>query len=324
MWYDLGEVILMKIVLCEPLGVAAEKIAALAAPLIAAGHEFAAYDAAAASQEELAARLEGADAAVIANSPFGETVAEGCSLGLLSVAFTGVDHVAVETLRAKGCVVSNCAGYATEATAELALLLMLAALRHSSRLERALKDGRTRAGFAGGELRGRRVGVVGTGAIGMRVIELVRAFGAEVVAFSRTERDEVKAMGVEYLPLDELLSTSDVVTLHVPATAATKNLISAEKLALMKPTAVLVNTARGALVDGAALADALNGGRLAAAGVDVFEAEPPIEAHPLYGCETAVLTPHIGFASREALEMRAEMAFENVRAWINGEPRNVM
>lgn len=306
----------MKIVLCEPLGVAAEKIERLAEPLRAAGHEVVIYDAVSPSQEALAERLEGASAAIIANSPFGAEAAKGCSLEFLSVAFTGLDHVATDVLASKGCIVKNCAGYATEATAETALLLMLSALRQSERLGRALRAGGTRAGFAGGELKGKTVGVVGTGAIGKRVIELVRAFGADVVAYSRTEKEDVKSLGVRYLPLDELLRTSDVVTLHVPATAETKNLISAEKIALMKPGAVLVNTARGAVVDNAALAEALKSGRLGGAGIDVFETEPPIPDHPLYGCETAVLTPHIGFASREALEMRAEMAFENVANWL--------
>ncbi len=306
----------MKIVLCEPLGVAAEKIERLAEPLRAAGHEVVIYGAVSPSQEALAERLAGASAAIIANSPFGAEAAKDCSLEFLSVAFTGLDHVATDVLASKGCVVKNCAGYATEATAETALLLMLSALRQSERLGRALRAGGSRAGFAGGELKGKTVGVVGTGAIGTRVIELVRAFGADAVAYSRTEKEDVKALGVRYLPLDELLRTSDVVTLHVPATAETKNLISAEKIALIKPGAVLVNTARGAVVDNAALAEALRSGRLGGAGIDVFETEPPIPDHPLYGCETAVLTPHIGFASREALETRAEMAFENVANWL--------
>lgn len=306
----------VKIVLCEPLGVAAEKVERLAGPLRAAGHEFVAYDKPAASQEELAERLSGAGAAIIANSPFSAEVAEKCGLEFLSVAFTGLDHVALGVLAEKGCTVKNCAGYATEATAELALSLMLSALRQTVRLQRALVEGGTRAGFAGGELRGRLVGVVGTGAIGMRVIELVRAFGAEVVAYSRTEREEVRAMGVRYLPLDELLEKSDIVTLHIPATEQTRGIISAERIARMKRGAVLINTARGAVVDSAALAAALESGQLSAAGVDVFESEPPIGEHPLYRCETAVLTPHIGFASREALEQRAEMAFGNVVNWL--------
>lgn len=312
----------MKIVLAEPLGVSQEKIEALAKPLVASGHEFAAYSAKAADAAELTARLNGADAAIIANSPFFEETAKGCLLKYLSVAFTGVDHVAAETLRGKGCVISNCAGYATESTAELAIALTLDVLRRVTALDHATREGRGREGFAGGELRGRKFGVVGTGAIALRACSIAKAFGAELYAYSRSERAEAKALGVRYLPLDELLSTCDVISLHVPATPATKGMISAEKLALMKPTAILINTARGTIVDNAALAAALKSGAIAGAGIDVYETEPPIADHPLYACGNAVLTPHIGFASAEAMEMRAEMAFDNVTKWLSGTIQN--
>lgn len=312
----------MKIVLAEPLGVSQEKIEALAKPLVASGHEFAAYSAKAADAAELTARLNGADAAIIANSPFFEETAKDCSLKYLSVAFTGVDHVAVETLRGKGCAISNCAGYATESTAELAIALTLDVLRRVTALDHATREGRGREGFAGGELRGRKFGVVGTGAIALRACSIAKAFGAELYAYSRSERAEAKSLGVRYLPLDELLSTCDVISLHVPATPATKGMISAEKLALMKPTAILINTARGTIVDNAALAAALKSGAIAGAGIDVYETEPPIADHPLYACGNAVLTPHIGFASAEAMEMRAEMAFDNVTKWLSGTIQN--
>lgn len=312
----------MKIVLAEPLGVSQEKIEALAKPLVASGHEFAAYSAKAADADELTARLNGADAAIIANSPFFEETAKDCSLKYLSVAFTGVDHVAVETLRGKGCAISNCAGYATESTAELAIALTLDVLRRVTALDHATREGRGREGFAGGELRGRKFGVVGTGAIALRACSIAKAFGAELYAYSRSERAEAKSLGVRYLPLDELMSTCDVISLHVPATPETKGMISAEKLALMKPTAILINTARGVIVDNTALAAALKSGAIAGAGIDVYETEPPIADHPLYGCGNAVLTPHIGFASAEAMEMRAEMAFDNVTKWLSGTIQN--
>lgn len=312
----------MKIVLAEPLGVSKERIAELAKPLVARGHEFVAYDAKASNAAELTERLEGAEAAIIANSPFYEETAAVCGLKYLSVAFTGVDHVAVETLRGKGCRISNCAGYATEATAELAIALTLDVLRRVTALDHATRAGRGREGFAGGELRGRKFGVVGSGAIALRACSIAKAFGAELYAYSRSERAEAVAMGVKYLPLDELMSTCDVISLHVPATSETKGMISAEKLALMKPTAILINTARGTIVDNKALADALKAGAIAGAGIDVYETEPPIENHPLYACENAVLTPHIGFASEEAMVMRAGMAFDNVEKWLDGTIQN--
>lgn len=312
----------MKIVLAEPLGVSKERIAELAKPLTTRGHEFVAYDAKAVDAAELTARLEGAEAAMIANSPFYEETAAACGLKYLSVAFTGVDHVAVEALRAKGCRISNCAGYATESTAELAIALTLDVLRRVTALDHATRAGRGRDGFAGGELRGRKFGVVGSGAIALRACAIAKAFGAELYAYSRSERAEAVAMGVKYLPLDELMSTCDVISLHVPATSETKGMISAEKIALMKPTAVLINTARGTIVDNKALADALKSGAIAGAGIDVYETEPPIADHPLYACESAVLTPHIGFASEEAMVMRAGMAFDNVEKWLSGTVQN--
>lgn len=312
----------MKIVLAEPLGVSEEQIEALAKPLVAEGHEFISYDAKAADTAELTERLNGADAAIIANSPFYEETARACELKYLSVAFTGVDHVAVETLRGKGCAISNCAGYATESTAELAIALTLDVLRRVTALDHATRSGRGRDGFAGGELKGRKFGVVGSGAIALRACSIAKAFGAELYAYSRSERDEAKALGVKYLSLDELMSTCDVISLHIPATPATKGMISAEKIALMKPSAVLINTARGTIVDNAALADALKSGAIAGAGIDVYETEPPIAGHPLYACENAVLTPHIGFASEEAMVMRAEMAFDNVMKWLDGTVQN--
>ena len=133
------------------------------------------------------------------------------------------------------------------------------------------------------------------------------------------------ADGVEYLTLEELLTQSDIVSLHLPATPQTRGLIGKEQLAMMKPSALFINTARGVVVDNAALAEALKKGTLAGAGIDVFEMEPPIPTdHPLISAPNVILTPHAAFATAESMEIRGEMVFENVRLWMEGHPRNIM
>ena len=164
--------------------------------------------------------------------------------------------------------------------------------------------------------------MVGTGAIGTRVANIAQAFGCEVYAYSRTVKD---LTGVQYVDLEELLSTCDIISLHVPLNASTKGLISEKEIALMKPNAVLINTSRGPVVDSKALADALNEGKIAGAVVDVFENEPPVaKDHPLLHAKNLIATPHVAFATKEALVKRAIIDFDNVKCWMEGKPVNVM
>jgi glyoxylate reductase len=173
----------------------------------------------------------------------------------------------------------------------------------------------------GRDLRGKRLGIVGLGAIGARVARRARAFGIEIAYANRhpAEPALVAEFGAERLELEELLASSDFVSLHCPLTPATRGLISAERLALMKPTAILVNTARGPVVDEAALAAALREGRLAAAALDVYEHEPQV--HPgLLELENATLLPHLGSATVETREAMATLAARNAVAALRGEP----
>ncbi len=169
-----------------------------------------------------------------------------------------------------------------------------------------------------------RFGIIGCGQIGFMTAKLFQAFGAEVYACANHERDEVKAAGIQYLSMDELLSTCDIISLHTPNNASTKGLISAEKIALMKPSALFINCARGPIVDNKALADALNAGTIAGAAIDVYDMEPPIPAdYPLLNAKNTLLTPHVAFLSEEAMVRRAHIEFSNVLAYLNGEPQNV-
>lgn len=316
----------MKIVVMEPLGISKEKLGLLAQPFIQAGDEFVAYADRAADEQQLIARIADADVVIVANQPLsGEVIAACSNLKLLSVAFTGVDHIALAACQAKNITVCNAAGYSTNAVAELTFGLAISVIRNIVPCDARCRSCGTKDGLVGFELYSKTFGVVGTGAIGSRVAQIARAFGCHVIASSRTEKPELQAAGVEYVPLETLLQTADFISLHVPLTEATKNLIDDKAVALMKPGAVLLNTSRGPVIDSEAVAAALNDGRLGGAGIDVFENEPPIAAeHPLCGAKNAVLTPHVAFASREALEKRAEIVFANINCWLEGKPQNVI
>lgn len=316
----------MKIVVMEPLGVALEKIEALAVPLKEAGHEFIYHTTKETNQEKLLARVADADIIMLANQPLSAEIINGCpKLKMLSVAFTGVDHIALDACRAKNILVCNAAGYSTNAVAELTFGLAISVIRNIVPCDGRCRSAATKDGLVGFELFGKTFGVVGTGAIGSRVAKIAQAFGCRVLAYSRTPKQELIDLGVKFVALDELLEQADFVSLHVPLTAATKGLINAEAISKMKPTAVLLNTARGGVVDSAALAEALNAGRLAGAGIDVFEIEPPIaKEHPLCHAKNTVLTPHVAFASKEALEARADIVFANLWKYFAGEPQNVV
>ena len=316
----------MKIVVMEPLGVALEKIEALAVPLKEAGHEFIYHTTKETNQEKLLARVADADIIILANQPLSAEIINCCpKLKMLSVAFTGVDHIALEACRARNILVCNAAGYSTNAVAELTFGLAISVIRNIVPCDGRCRSAATKDGLVGFELFGKTFGVVGTGAIGSRVAKIAQAFGCRVLAYSRTPKQELIDLGVEFVALDELLEQADFVSLHVPLTAATKGLINAEAISKMKPTAVLLNTARGPVVDSAALSDALNEGRLAGAGIDVFEIEPPIaKEHPLCHAKNTVLTPHVAFASKEALEARADIVFANLWKYFAGEPQNVV
>lgn len=314
----------MKIVLVEPLGIKPEVLEKHAEEIRAMGHEFVSYDARPADTAELCARVEGAGAVMVANLPFpGEAVRASKELKYIDIAFTGVDHVDIAACQELGISASNASGYSDVAVAELAFGLMLNLSRNIVPCNQVVRQAGTKDGLVGTELFGKTLGVVGTGKIGSVVVRIALAFGMKVIAHSVPVNPELEALGVRYMPLEELMSESDIVTVHVPLNDSTKGLISRELIGRMKPTAMLINTARGPIVDNQALAEALTEGRLRAAGVDVFEMEPPIpENHPLVKAPNTLLTPHVAFATKEALERRAEIVFDNLKAWLGGTVLN--
>ncbi len=187
-----------------------------------------------------------------------------------------------------------------------------------------MQAGRGKSGLQGHELAGRTVGIIGTGAIGLRTAEIFRAFGCRLIGYSRTEREAAKALGLRYRTLDEVMAEADIVSVHTPLTGETRGLIGRKQIEEMKQGAILINTARGPVVDTEALAEALRAGKISA-GTDVFEKDPPLPAgHPLLGAPNLICTPHVGFDTKESIERRAVMAFENVTAWMDGNPVRIM
>ena len=308
----------MNIICVESLGIGRERFESLKAHYAAMGHNFTYYMDRREDEATLADRMRDADVAVISNIKLPATVLSQCpKLRYLSVAFTGLDHIDLAYCNDHDIKVQNAAGYSTTAVSELAVGMMLDLLRNIVTLNEKIRQGGSRGTFLGRELRGKTVGIVGTGAIGTATARLLVAFGAKVIAWSRTERPEVKAMGVEYMSLEDLLQQSDIVSLHVPLCDETRGLIGEKELALMKPTAMLINTARGPVCDIAAVGKALIESRIAGAAFDVFEQEPPLPIdHLLLSTNRCLVTPHVAFATEESFAARADIVFGHVDEWL--------
>jgi glyoxylate reductase len=249
--------------------------------------------------------------------------AAGEGLRIIANMAVGYDNIDVEAARERDIVVTNTPGVLDETTADVAFMLMLAAARRLGEGERMLRAGRWEwwgpKQLRGLDVWGKKLGILGLGRIGQAVARRGKGFGMEVLYHSRSrKKDAEKELGARYLDLDDLLRESDFVSIHTPLTDETRHLIGERELDLLQETAVLVNTSRGPVVDEAALADALQNGRVFAAGFDVYEEEPKV--HPkLLDLENAVLAPHIGSATVETRDRMAAMAAENLRAVLRGE-----
>ncbi|MBS1863112.1 MAG: D-glycerate dehydrogenase [Actinobacteria bacterium] len=293
--------------------------------LAAAGEVRARADAERLDRADLLALVEGVEVAVtMLYDRVDDELLDAAGPGLRGVSnvAVGFDNIDLAACARRGIVVTNTPGVLDDATADLAFGLVLAATRRLGEGERLIRERRPwrwGMGFMlGHDLRGARLGIVGLGGIGSRVARRGRAFGMEIAYAGRHDSPYAAHLGATRLDLDELLATADVVSLHVPLSAATHHLIDAHELGLMKPTATLVNTARGAVVDEAALVEALRERTIAAAGLDVFENEP--EVHPgLLELENVVLVPHLGSATVETRAAMAELAARNAIAVAAGE-----
>jgi len=282
-------------------------------------------------EDEVVARLAGATVAVTNKVPLRAAAIERLpDLKMVAIAATGLDNVDLEACRARGIVVSNIRNYSVVSVPEHCFALLLGLRRNLRAYAADVEAGRWERSSRFclldhpiGDLAGSRLGIVGYGALGRKVAQLGRAFGMEIAASSRSPIGEP---GVVELPFDVLLAESDVVSLHLPLSDATRHLIGARELGLMKRSALLINTARGGLVDEAALAEALQAGTIGGAGFDVLSKEPPDPNNPLLRLRLPnfILTPHVAWASAGAMQTLADMLVDNIEAWAAGRPQNVV
>ena len=262
------------------------------------------------------------DEAVLARCP---------NLKWVGIIATGTDNLDLEACRRHGVAVANVPGYSTYSVAQMTFSLLLAICQCADRYDRLVQDGRWRTEDPAAygllpqvELLGKTFGIYGYGSIGRQTARIAKAFGMQVLVCTRTVRPEYEADGVEFVDFDTLLARSDVLSLHCPATPATRGLINAEALAKAKPGMILLNTARGALVDEEAVADALQSGQLAYYGADAFGTEPLPQDSRLRSLPNAILTPHIAWTTKEALQRLMDITTRNLRTWLEGSGEHIV
>ena len=281
--------------------------------------------------DEVVDRAVGADIVLTNKTPVTrESILALPKLQYIGVLATGYNIVDAIAARERGIPVANVPTYGTNSVAQHTFALLLELTQHAGHHARTVHDARWTKSpdfcywdHPLVELDGLTMGIVGYGRIGRAVADLALAFGMKVLVNSRSTPREIAA-NVRPVELDALLGESDVVSLHCPLTPETRHLVNAQRLGLMKSAAFLLNTSRGPLIDEAALADALNAGRIAGAGLDVLSAEPPPSSNPLLGAKNCLITPHIAWASRAARARLMQVAVANVRAFIAGKPQNVV
>lgn len=314
----------MKVVLMESLGISAEELAERKKPFEQQGVVFTDF-ARTTDTAKLVEQAKDADVMILANMPMPADVIRQCdNLKFIDIAFTGVDHVGLDAAKEKKIAVSNASGYSNQAVAELAIGMVLSIARHMRQIEDRCREGKDKTGLVGWEIKGKTVGIIGLGSIGTRTAELFHAFGATVLAQSRTKHSNAPAW-IEQVSQEELLQRSDIVVLHCPLNESTRGMIDSGKLAMMKKSAMLVNVARGPVVVAQDLADALDNGVIAAAAIDVFDGEPPLKpSEPLLNCKNCLVTPHVAFATEQSMSLRAEIVFDNLASWMAGNQKNVI
>jgi glycerate dehydrogenase len=293
-------------------------------------HHLVAYDRT--ERSAVAERIQDADIVITNKVPItGQAVAASPKLRLVAVAATGTDIVDLKACASHDVVVSNIRGYAIHTVPEHTFALILALRRSILAYHHSVRSGRWREAsqfcyfdYPIRDLAGSTLGVIGDGVLGRAVADLGRAFGMNVLfsAYKGTS-----GMGPLYTPFEEVLRVSDVLTLHSPLLPSTRNMIAAPEFALMERRPLIVNTARGGLVDEQALSDALVSGRISGAAFDVVTTEPPAADHPfmaLMDRPDFILTPHVAWASEEAIQGLADQLMDNIEAFWRGEPRNLV
>ncbi len=275
--------------------------------------------------EEVAGRIEGAEIVLLNKTPMrAETIENAKALRMIGVLATGYNIVDVAAAKKKGVAVCNVPGYSTRAVAQMTFALLLECTQRVGLHNAAVHAGQWQHSpdfcFWNApltELEGKTIGIIGYGAIGSAVAKVAEAFGMRVIFTARTPRDDKN-----YVNLDTLLRTSDVISLHCPQTAENLHMIDSEAIAKMKPGVIVINTARGGLVEEAAVAAALESGKMAYYAADVVSKEPISADNPLLTAKNCILTPHIAWAPRETRERLHHITAENIRLFLLGTPQN--
>lgn len=281
------------------------------------------------TNEEVIERIQGARVVVTKELPVGADLLSQFpdSVKLIVEAGTGCNNIDLDAARAKGITVCNIPAYSTERVAHTVIMMLL---NFSSTMQQQigmLAKG-DRSNFtkylqvSHTEVNGKTLGVVGAGHIGMEVIKVAKALGMNILVHTRTPKAD--GDGIRYVSLDELLEHSDYITLHCPLNEQTKHMINKDTIAKMKSSAVIINTGRGALINEADLCEALVAKRIAGAGLDVQEVEPPVEDSPLYTLDNVIITPHMGWKGLETRQRLVGIIRDNVQAFLKGEPINVV
>ena len=285
------------------------------------------YSSRALSDGELLPRIIDADIALNIRSTtiFSQNVLKNCTrLKLISIYGVGYDNVDRQAASNLGITITNTPGYSAVAVAEMALSLMMAVAHRIAQNDQNVRAGGWARGYSS-QLYGKTLGIIGTGNVGQRMIQLGKAIGMKVIAWTFNPSNERAAQyGIKFVTLEELMQQSDVLSIHALGTSQSNNLIGKSQLMLMKPTAILINTARGSIVDERALVEALQDGIIVGAGLDVFATEPLPSEHPLRNIEGVVLSPHTASMVPEATLAGLAMAVDNVANFLKGQPTNVV
>ena len=279
--------------------------------------------------DEIVERIDGAAAVITKEMPVPAEIIQQFpdSVKLIVEAGTGYNNIDIQAAKDKGITVCNIPAYSTQRVAHTAVMLLLN-LASSMRVQMAMLTKGDRRNFTDhllvphGEVNGKVLGIIGAGHIGREVMKIAIALGMEIVVYTRTPRPDEDH--ITYTDLETVLKTCDYLSIHCPLTEKTRHLINRERIALMKPSACIINTARGAIIDETALIEALQKHRLAGAGLDVQEVEPPVADSPLYTMENVIITPHMGWKGLETRQRLVQIIAEDVHHFFDGNPVNVV
>ncbi len=284
------------------------------------------------SPEEFVARLQGMDVVILNKANINDEILSACpDLKWIGLTSTGYDNIDVQACAKRNIPVAYVPGYSTNSVAQTAMALLLETCHSCGRYDVSVRGGHWQKNVPASaniiphmELAGKTIGLIGYGNIAQKFATMAKSFGMKVVCHTRTVRDEYLTHGVDFVSLDKLLEISDVISLHCPATEQTKNIINESAIVKCKNGVRIINTARGTLVDEHAVSAALNSKKIAAFATDVVSKEPIVATNPLLSAPNVIITPHIGWATPEALSNITDIVAKNLQSFLNGKPQNII